>query len=536
MFISFSKNFSFKNLIGLSLILSSSYYFFVRRFFFIDLEKIVVQSFVLFIFSLLLFFLILKFLDIFCRKFNKKEFLNTLIICIFFTWLLVQSLKAIFFVANYITLAEFISKIFLLETLIEYELPKRVVIYSIPYFVSFIFVFLSRNKLFKYLNFFVVLGYVLFALLSYDLAKKVLSNQFFISHKSYLATEKKEIHKERKVIWILFDEFDPEIAFSYYKNDNFMKNFKEFKNNSFTHSEMFSPAKSTLLSVPAQLVGTQIVGTLLKKNTLVLRTDELSSVDFSYENTIFGRLEKMGFDSSILSSVLPYCSMLKKNKKCIQPNGEWYKGIIFVFPLFSKIKLFFKLLNHDKNVVEDLVFIENIDTNKYIHKIRDTDGQNTVNFKILEKHINSSSDFIFIHILMPHLPANMGFGDPSNYAESIFNIKVSGNDAAYKLNLKLTDIILKKVLNFFHEKSDEERLLILSSDHWFRIRDQKKAHPILFMAKIKNDNSKVEIRDSDSAIYIQELIEEFLSKKISTHSDIKMFFEKKPFHKTYIAE
>ncbi len=265
MFISFSKNFSFKNLIGLSLILSSSYYFFVRRFFFIDLEKIVVQSFVLFIFSLLLFFLILKFLDIFCRKFNKKEFLNTLIICIFFTWLLVQSLKAIFFVANYITLAEFISKIFLLETLIEYELPKRVVIYSIPYFVSFIFVFLSRNKLFKYLNFFVVLGYVLFALLSYDLAKKVLSNQFFISHKSYLATEKKEIHKERKVIWILFDEFDPEIAFSYYKNDNFMKNFKEFKNNSFTHSEMFSPAKSTLLSVPAQLVGTQIVGTLLKK-------------------------------------------------------------------------------------------------------------------------------------------------------------------------------------------------------------------------------------------------------------------------------
>ena len=92
-----------------------------------------------------------------------------------------------------------------------------------------------------------------------------------------------------------------------------MHNFNEFKKNSFIHQKMFAPAKKTLTSMPAQLIGTKTIGTDIKDGVFKLLVDKKSSIDFSYENTIFGRLEKMGFDLSILSSVLPYCSMLKKN-------------------------------------------------------------------------------------------------------------------------------------------------------------------------------------------------------------------------------
>ena len=55
------------------------------------------------------------------------------------------------------------------------------VIYIIPYIISFALVFFSKNKLSKYLNFFVILGYVLFILLCYDLTKKIDFKQLFES-------------------------------------------------------------------------------------------------------------------------------------------------------------------------------------------------------------------------------------------------------------------------------------------------------------------------------------------------------------------
>ena len=52
-------------------------------------------------------------------------------------------------------------------------------------------------------------------------------------------------------------------------------------------------------------------------------------------------------------------------------------------------------------------------------------------------------------------------------------------------------------------------------------------YPALFIAKILGDNQKVELFEPDSGIHIQELVHKFLKKEISTHLDIKHFFEQK---------
>ena len=109
MFIQFTNAFSLKNLVGLSLILSANYYFFMRKFLFLNLEKVIIQTLILFFFSLFFLYLISKLFEILNDKFKKTEFLKSLIIYFFFTWLLVISLKTMFYVSNYISLPELIS-------------------------------------------------------------------------------------------------------------------------------------------------------------------------------------------------------------------------------------------------------------------------------------------------------------------------------------------------------------------------------------------------------------------------------------------
>ena len=55
--------------------------------------------------------------------------------------------------------------------------------------------------------------------------------------------------------------------------------------------------------------------------------------------------------------------------------------------------------------------------------------------------------------------------------------------------------------------------------------------------KIKSDNSRVEILNQNSNIYIYDVIEKYLSKKVNFHNDIKLIFENsKSFNpeKTYL--
>ena len=164
--------------------------------------------------------------------------------------------------------------------------------------------------------------------------------------------------------------FDSRFSFSNLNDETFMTNFKKFKKESLTHLRMFAPAKDTLTSIPAQLIGTETVGTEVKNNNLIIRVDNDNSIKFSHENTIFGRLKKLGLTSSILSSALPYCSMLPKDKNCIQANGEWYKGIVAVFPLLTKIELFFESLDKNKNKIHDIYTIQTIKTKFSLHSRR----------------------------------------------------------------------------------------------------------------------------------------------------------------------
>ena len=72
---------------------------------------------------------------------------------------------------------------------------------------------------------------------------------------------KKEItlnHKNKKVLWLLFDGLDPEYINYSVNEKKLFSNLNSIKDNGVFHEKMFPPSNWTLYSMPSQLMGINI--------------------------------------------------------------------------------------------------------------------------------------------------------------------------------------------------------------------------------------------------------------------------------------
>ena len=412
---------------------------------------------------------------------------------------------------------------------VKISLLVRMLWFFIPFIASFIFVILLRKNIYKIFNFLSILGLVLFTLMSYQMfsLKKIYSS--FDSHDKHYDNQT-DLKKQRKVIWIIFDEFDPKIAFSNLEHNYKLSNFLELKKNSVTHHELFPSSDSTLLSIPSMLIGKYSRGFDLKKHKYIMISKDNMEFPFTLENTIFGRIKNDGFSSSITgwSPHHSYCLIFQVKCKTFNEPLKWYDGILNILHV-SHINAF--LLNKGWS--------------------RDFNPQiiNSM-YEFIESP--TPTNLLFIHNRIPHLCHKCKDG-LAGLAEKFYNNKFSIKDelispdskisegtAAYLLNIKFVDSVLGEILNKLDTKeyNKKDTLLILNSDHWARagttgnfpsreMDPKNSVYPALFIAKILGDNQKIEIFEPDSGIHIQELVHKFLKKEISTHLDIKHFFEQK---------
>ena len=548
------NNLNFNAIISLSLLLCSNYYFSRDQDFRFDHFLIKEDYFVLFLFLTFFFLFFEKFSNLF-QKSNYK--IHILLIYFFNTWILVQILKGFFLLANYISLPILIKKIFSWSQFYNSELYYILFIFFIPYIICFLIVFFYKKNI---LRFFIIVGYVFFLTVIFREFKELssFSNDRATEVKfDYEIEEKNITDKNRKVLWILFDEFDYEIAFN--KNDKsseFMKNFKKLKKNSFFHSQMFATANTTMLSMPHQFIGIKGFGNIFIDNTFFIISDLKNEkrIEFNFQNTIFGRLKKIDFTSSIFSSGLPYCNYIAGSEKLTDCKDSlssktkrkshfFLDGVLFVFPIINKFERFFELIKNKKTTdeietVKQIKVIKELKSKKELKSIKNIDGLQIVFYDDIINSLKKNTNLTFVHTWVPHI----GSGDEQKYIQEIFDFKTSTKMASmptYILNLKYVDLVLNKIMNILKNYEDQEILLILSSDHWFREArntDNADAYSVLFFAKILNDKTSAKSSKKTSTIYIQELIYKYLTKEISNHAQIKEFLEKKDDTFNYIIK
>ncbi len=529
------------NILGISLLLLASFYFF--KFSAFAVPDI---FFILYELSKILFLLlIINFLFIFTQNNKFKDyflFLFLIFISIFF-------LKLLFNMTGNISLHFFLKKIYSLifGFKIDGKIPllAKILSYITPFiFITFILFFL-RKKLVKIKKFFVIFGFFISLVVAWDLFKifdkQKVENQKFLNHTETLNKNNK------KVLWLLFDGLDPEyINFSVNKKKLFTS-LNHLKDNGVFHENMFPPSNWTLYSMPSQLMGINIIDMIPKHDNLIFETLDNKFIPFNFENSIFGDVNNLGYNVSLISSVLEYCSAYLISQKwtsCEDVNSQNKSNIVF----FESVRFYFSILYKVKNFLNELKIIEpttdssitnvSLKENLPKSKINDLDFDNLsfdnnfatdhtgiINLDKILKRLSDTS-FMYVHIYNPHL-----FNNSENFIKNNLMVNIQEIDS-YILKFFYIDLFIKQLL-FEAKKNDlNDLLLIVSSDHWNRSKDVSKKEKNLdgeyvgnayFSAKFLNDDTKYFLNKPSNSIVIKDLIKSFYENKILNNKDIYNF-------------
>ena len=333
----------------------------------------------------------------------------------------------------------------------------------------------------------------------------------------------------KKVLWILFDGFDPGIAFSKKENPYKLNNFEHLKKKSIYHSQMYSPARDTFFAIPGMLMGKNVNGFSYENYRFSVLSENGKQIKFNNKNTIFGKLDKKGLTSAITGMGFhSYCKMINVLKcQVFNEPIKWYDGISHIFQLKLVKAHFFKIGAHrDINP-------------QIISKM----------FDYLESE--EPTNFLFVHNRVPHLCHKCadGFAGMAQKVlkkdHKILTLHKERREG-YLLNLLFVDYLIGEIFKRFDNKDkypDNDTLVIFTSDHWAkedidfqtRLSEKKdrKPYPSLFFAKILGDDKSFNLNNPSSSIHIPELIELFFDEKIINHNDIDLFLQKKNGYKVY---
>lgn len=529
------------DIFGISFLLLASFYFYKFSVFAVpDIFFILYELFKIF-FLLLILNLVFTFTQNNKLK-NYFLFLFLIFISIFF-------LKLLFNMSGNISLHFFLKKIYSLifGFKIDGKIPLLVKIlsYITPFAIITIILFFLKKKLLKVKKFFAIFGFFISLVVVWDLVK--IFDKQKITYKNNLEYSQTLNQNNKKVLWLLFDGLDPEYINFSVNEKKLFSNLNYLKDNGVFHKNMFPPSNWTLYSMPSQLMGINIINMLPKHDTLIFETLDNKFIPFNFGNSIFGDVHNLGYDVSLISSVLEYCSaylISHKWKSCEDVNSQNKSNIIF----FESIKFYFGVLYKFRYFLSQLKKITpkpdntliNIPLKKNLPKIKinDFDFKNLSfdnNFSIdhtnlidLDKILNGLSDtnFMYVHIYNPHL-----FNNSEIFIKNNFMIDIQEIDP-YILKYFYVDLFIKKLLSEAKKNELNDLLLIVSSDHWHRSKDTSKKEKNLngeyignsyFSAKFLNDDRNYFLKKPTNSIVIKDLIKNVFQNKILNNEDLYNF-------------
>jgi hypothetical protein len=507
-------NFSKKNhsllIVCISVIFTEFYYFNWGSRALISNDYLLLNALILLLFSLTFFFFIFEILKKIKKRIDEKKY--NLLIITFLTFVYFKIIQIPFFLANSIHLKSLVyiglKKIFTVQFYPILPFLKIIIPFILLFFLILI-LFKKYNKII--LNFIISFSLIFLVFVMNDIYKR-------INHLNNIFLNKNTTTNNRQVIWFILDEYDPEYI-NYKKYGLKLNHIKEIMNVSLIHKNSFSPSSSTLHSVPSILMKTNTKGSKIIDYQLNIINTDNDLIKFEFKNTIFNKIYNNKLNFNIISEVLPYCAMLKLNTNC----SEYANRKMFFFDGIKNTYLPIEYLNKISEMIAKKEKFQ-IETINQINDFKNSDiflsSKLKIDLQEFEKIINQNNNLVFFHLFVPHTKTSS-----SKYIRKKFNnIYPTNDDEEYLLNLKFTDILINKILNKINDNDKKDIMLILSSDHWRRSRSPE-AQPSLLLIKIKSDNNKIEIFKQNSNIYIYDIINKYLSKKINFHKDIKAIFD-----------
>ena len=162
----------------------------------------------------------------------------------------------------------------------------------------------------------------------------------------YLNYDKVELNSfnsssEKKVVWIILDEFDPSLAFN---DKNKLVNFDLFKEKSLVLSNSYSPSSHTLESIPSIFMSRDVKEIKYLDNKIYLKDNlQNKEINFNFSNSFLSDLNQNNLNFNLYSEVLPYCFILGLEKNCEENKNKfsnYFDGLLSSFTPLAYIDKF----------------------------------------------------------------------------------------------------------------------------------------------------------------------------------------------------
>lgn len=309
----------------------------------------------------------------------------------------------------------------------------------------------------------------------------------------------------RRVLWLVLDEFDPEVAFDHAMGVSAqVPRLERLRASSVFMTRAASPAGSTDLSLPAMLLGESVEHmTYDGPGRALLSTTDKRLVPFDTAHSVFGRLPAGAASGSLLGFYHPYCQALQLGACAsfgTNMGTRWYDGLANLVP-----KRFSGLL-------DPMTRISSLQAEAWPAMVADETKALTV-----------------LHLNLPHLP--------SRFAEQRTGERAANAAQAYAINLNYTDRVVDEILRTLDRApTSQEQLVIVSSDHWWRARGRRTPHPALLMIKLRKDDQGLVIDNPVSSHHLAELALGFLRGGLNSHAAIRQWYLDQPYVPTWIPD
>jgi hypothetical protein len=321
------------------------------------------------------------------------------------------------------------------------------------------------------------------------------------------------------IVWIVFDELEQRAAFINRSPEITLPEFDRFKSQSLSASNALPPAKYTLSSMPALMIGRAVVDSApLAPNECELKLDTGEKVRWSEQANVFSQARAEGFSTGLAGWYLPYCRVIGSSLDWC----AWVPVIDPVNPDLDQLTLPRALWITMRTAVFRIPLAFRLLESRYDRQRRREHREEFVRVskassELLQQDINLK----LLHYPIPHHPW-------------IYDAKTQSFSMAarigYEDNLVLTDRTLGEIRATLERAAKwDSSIVVVTADHWWRLAEPvngQQDQRVPFMIKLAGQKEGMEYHKPFNTVLTRQLLLEILRGNLTSPSDVAAWIDR----------
>ena len=339
-----------------------------------------------------------------------------------------------------------------------------------------------------------------------------------------------------RVLWVVFDEMDREIAFDRQLDKLSLPNLSRFRAESFSGRNASPPSDQTSSAIPSLLRG-ELVHEVKAVNSrrLDLRLKAGDVVEFSSRGTIFEWARVHGHDSAVLGWYHPYCRVLDSASTCIAYSVPSTMAVSlggegFVPDVTHHFR--YLLRWHTSRLFQHSELSAELPRDRSHHQVLQH-----LRSAALHELSQPWSGLFFLHLNVPHPPG-------------IYNRKLGkdtpAGDSSYADNLVLADELFGQIREVLEKNvSWDNTAVVVSSDHGWRpkiwtvapgfteedrrlaesVGSAKTGRRVPFMVKLPHSSQHYRYEPEFNTVLTRWIIQAIMAGEIRTADDLRQWLD-----------